>query len=65
LIAVWRKNYETKLLFTIAVIIALSIINFAQTPTEKRIIEVTGSAESLITPNEFGKTGYCLIKKAA
>jgi uncharacterized protein len=42
-----------KLLFTIAVIIALSTINFAQTPTEKRIIEVTGSAETLITPNEF------------
>jgi uncharacterized protein len=42
-----------KLLFTIAIIIALSTINFAQTPSEKRIIEVTGSAETLITPNEF------------
>lgn len=26
---------------------------FAQTTTEKRVIEVTGSAETLITPNEF------------
>jgi uncharacterized protein len=42
-----------KLLFTIAIIIALCTINFAQTPTEKCIIEVTGSAETLITPNEF------------
>jgi hypothetical protein len=54
-----------KFLPAIALIIALCTINFAQTPTEKRITEVTGSAESLITPNEFGKTGYCLIKKAA
>lgn len=42
-----------KLLFTIAFILAFGAIAFAQTPTEKRIIEVTGSAETLITPNEF------------
>jgi uncharacterized protein len=44
---------QNKLLFTIAFIIAFFAINFAQTPTEKRIIEVTGSAETLVTPNEF------------
>jgi uncharacterized protein len=44
---------QNKLLFIIAFIIALCTINFAQTPPEKRIIEVTGSAETLITPNEF------------
>lgn len=42
-----------KLLFTIAFIIALCTINIAQTPTERRVIEVTGSAEMLVTPNEF------------
>lgn len=28
-------------------------VTFAQTNTEKRVIEVTGSAEILVTPNEF------------
>jgi uncharacterized protein len=42
-----------KLLTATIFIIALCTINFAQTPPEKRIIEVTGSAETLITPNEF------------
>lgn len=54
-----------KFLSATIIIIAFCVINFAQTPTEKRIIEVTGSAETLIMPNEFGKTSYCLIKKAA
>lgn len=46
------KN-TNKTLMTIAFILASFAINFAQTTTEKRIIEVTGSAETLITPNEF------------
>lgn len=36
-----------------AVVCLLTITSFAQTNTEKRVIEVTGSAETLITPNEF------------
>ena len=46
------KNTNRTLL-TIAFIFASLTVGFAQTTTEKRIIEVTGSAETLITPNEF------------
>ena len=42
-----------KILLTLFLLLASSAINFAQTNTEKRVIEVTGSAETLVTPNEF------------
>ena len=42
-----------RFLLTITFILAICSINFAQEKTERRIIEVTGSAEKLITPNEF------------
>lgn len=42
-----------KILLTIVFILASFSVTFAQTVAEKRIIEVTGSAETLIMPNEF------------
>ncbi len=45
-----KANYI--LLLTVAVYF-LTANAFAQTSAEKRIIEVSGSAETLITPNEF------------
>jgi len=46
------KKANNILLLTVAVCF-LTVTAFAQTTTEKRIIEVTGSAETLIMPNEF------------
>lgn len=46
------KKANNILLLTVAVCF-LTVTAFAQTNTEKRIIEVTGSAETLIMPNEF------------
>ena len=42
-----------KILPIIALILISYFVAFAQMPAEKRVIEVTGSAENLITPNEF------------
>jgi len=45
-----KANY----IFLLAVAVCfLTVDIFAQTNAEKRVIEVTGSAETLITPNEF------------
>ncbi len=41
------------ILFLIVVVCFAVIISSAQSNVEKRVIEVTGSAETLITPNEF------------
>jgi uncharacterized protein YggE len=46
------KKANRIFLLTVAVCL-LTATAFAQTNTEKRVIEVTGSAETLITPNEF------------
>jgi uncharacterized protein len=46
------KTKNQLMLSIIFALVAISI-GFAQSQTEKRIIEVTGSAETLITPNEF------------
>ena len=43
----------TKLLIAIALMSVFCFTAFAQTQAEPRVIEVTGSAETLITPNEF------------
>jgi len=41
-------------IFPLALIVIFATVGvFAQTPTERRVIEVTGSAEMLVTPNEF------------
>lgn len=41
-------------IFPLAVFVIFAAVGvFAQTPTERRVIEVTGSAEMLVTPNEF------------
>jgi len=42
-----------KMFLTAAFVIFAAVSVFSQTPTERRVIEVTGSAEMLITPNEF------------
>ncbi len=42
-----------KIFTALVAIFILSLSGFAQTPTERRVIEVTGSAEMLVTPNEF------------
>ena len=44
-----KANYIVLLM----VVVCFATAAFAQTTTEKRVIEVTGSAETLITPNEF------------
>jgi uncharacterized protein len=45
-----KANY----IFLLMAVLCLGTASaFAQTNTEKRVIEVTGSAETLITPNEF------------
>jgi hypothetical protein len=45
-----KANY----IFLLAVVVCLTgVSGLAQTNAEKRLIEVTGSAETLITPNEF------------
>jgi len=45
-----KANY----IFLLIVVVCFTTATaFAQTNTEKRVIEVTGSAETLITPNEF------------
>ncbi|HLL99610.1 MAG TPA: SIMPL domain-containing protein [Pyrinomonadaceae bacterium] len=45
-----KANY----IFLLSVAVCFITANaFGQTNTEKRVIEVTGSAETLITPNEF------------
>jgi hypothetical protein len=45
---------KTKQILQVTVFVLLSLVGvFAQTIAEKRVIEVTGSAETLITPNEF------------
>jgi uncharacterized protein len=41
------------LILLLAAVCLVTANAFGQTNTEKRIIEVTGSAETLITPNEF------------
>ena len=46
------KQLNRNLLTAVFVIFA-AVGVFAQTPTERRVIEVTGSAEMLVTPNEF------------
>ncbi len=46
------KKANNFLLLSVAVYVFAASV-FAQTTTEKRVIEVTGSAETLITPNEF------------
>lgn len=38
---------------TAAFVIFATVSVFSQTPTERRVIEVTGSAEMSVTPNEF------------
>jgi uncharacterized protein len=43
----------TRILPAAFLALALSLVVGAQTTPEKRMIEVTGSAETLITPNEF------------
>jgi uncharacterized protein len=45
-----KANYIFLLMVAVCFITATA---FAQTSTEKRVIEVTGSAEILVTPNEF------------
>lgn len=45
-----KANY---FLLLMAAVCFLTVGGFAQANTEKRVIEVTGSAETLITPNEF------------
>ena len=42
-----------RIFLAIVLIAFAAVIAVAQTTTEKRVIEVTGSAEMLITPNEF------------
>lgn len=44
-----KANY----IFLLIVAVCFATTALAQTNTEKRVIEVTGSAETLITPNEF------------
>lgn len=45
---------QTNFIFLLTIFVCLTAAIFAQTNnTEKRVIEVTGSAETLITPNEF------------
>lgn len=46
------KNMN-RLCLLIGMVFLAALTAFAQEKTEKRIIEVTGSAETLITPNEF------------
>lgn len=40
-------------IFLLTIVVCFATAAFAQTAAEKRVIEVTGSAETLITPNEF------------
>ena len=46
-------NQANRIFLAIVLIAFAAVIAVAQTTTEKRVIEVTGSAEMLITPNEF------------
>ena len=42
-----------KILFALAAFLCAFTVSFSQTPTEPRVIEVSGSAERLITPDTF------------
>lgn len=48
-----KPNYIFFLMVAVCFATAAAAAAVAQTNTEKRVIEVTGSAETLITPNEF------------
>lgn len=46
-----KRLYRTFLIVVLFIFATITV--FSQTSTERRVVEVTGSAEMLITPNEF------------